>query len=169
MRRLSQLSVITFVASLSASHLSVAKAEHSKILLKVESAAGTAESADDDEPPGGGPVERVVAKVQTGKPLWMQFTLTNIYPHEIREDVVVRYYVVRIDKAGQKLTPPPPDGQAADVIAQGQVQMDFKPACRVGARLKFRLREPGVYRVRVETANSKSDHEHFATIDVIAE
>jgi hypothetical protein len=32
--------------------------------------------------------------------------------------------------------------------------------------VSFRIKEPGVYLLRVETLNTDSDHEHFAAIDV---
>ena len=37
------------------------------------------------------------------------------------------------------------------------------------ARVSFTLKEPGVYLLRVQTANTKSDHEHFSAIDLQAE
>jgi hypothetical protein len=169
MRRPPLHSAVAVAALLFVCQPSAARAEHAKIRLTVESkSADTAEAFDDDEPPTGGRDKRVVAKVKVGEPLAMQFILTNVYPHEIRKDVIVRYYVVRIDKVRQKPTPVLKETKPADIVAQGQVQMNWKPKCRVGARLKFRIRKAGVYRVKVETANTKSDHEHFAAIDLIA-
>jgi len=147
---------------------SSARGEHATITLTVEMKGKTVEAHDDDEPPLGGRDKRIVQEVKAGSPLVMQFLLTNIYPHEIRKKVVVLYYVIRINAVRQKPTPSPKDTKPEDVIAQGRVQMNFKPKCRVGARLKFRLPKTGVYRVRVETQNTKSDHEHFSAIDLIA-
>jgi hypothetical protein len=169
MRRLPVLSLVALAGLLFVSRPSAARAEHAKIRLTVASKSDTSEAFDDDEPPIGGRDKRVIAKVKVDEPLSTEFILTNIYPHEIRKDCIVRYYVIRIDKVRQKVTPPLKDLKPANIIVQGQVQMNWKPKCQVGALFKFRLHKPGVYRVRVETANTKSDHEHFAAIDVIAE
>jgi hypothetical protein len=39
----------------------------------------------------------------------------------------------------------------------------------VGARVAFRVPEPGVYLLRVDSFHTNSDHEHFAAIDLQAE
>lgn len=145
-----------------------ARAEHSNIDLKVVAADETAEAHADDEPPIGGREKREVLNVKVGEPLVMQFILTNVYPHKIVKDVVVLYYVVRIRKLRQKPTPLPKQLKDEDVVTRGRVRMNFKPKCRVGARLKFRIPRAGVYRVKVETQNTKSDHEHFSAIDLVA-
>ena len=51
-------------------------------------------------------------------------------------------------------------------VTQGAATLDFKPKCRIGALLKFSIDTPGIYLVRVETRNTKRDHEHFAAIDL---
>jgi hypothetical protein len=79
--------------------------------------------------------------------------------------VTVRYFVVRADKAGQKNVPDLKKG----TVTQGRFQMNFKPKCRVGARVTFAVKDPGVYLLRVQTANTNSDHEHFSAIDLQVE
>jgi hypothetical protein len=79
--------------------------------------------------------------------------------------VTVRFFVVREKKAGQKEVPDLHGG----VVTQGNFQLDFKPNCRVGARVQFQLAEKGIYLLRVETQNTDSDHEHFSAIDIQAE
>ena len=54
-------------------------------------------------------------------------------------------------------------------VTEGQFKMNFKPGCRVGCRVAFRIKEAGLYLLRVETLNTDSDHEHFAAIDVQAD
>lgn len=168
MRHFSMIGVLVVSGLLLAGLPRDARGEHAAITLTVETGQKTVEAHDDDEPPIGGYDKRKVQQVKAGSPLVMQFLLTNVYPHEIRKDVVVLYYVIRIAKAQQKPTPLPKDAKPEDVVAQGKVTMNFKPKCRVGARLKFRLPKAGVYRVRVETRNTKSDHEHFSAIDLVA-
>ena len=116
----------------------------------------------DREPPAGGRNERPLAKVKAGEPLALQFFLTNTYPHGVKKDVTVRYYVVREGKRGQKGVP----GLKQGTVTEGQFKMNFKPGCRVGSRVAFRVKEPGFYLLRVETLNTDSDHEHFSAIDV---
>jgi hypothetical protein len=147
-----------------------ARAEHAKIDLKVihldpDSGAEGEEAAaaiSDQEPPQGGRNDRPLAKVKVGEPLALRFFLTNTYPHGVKKDVTVRYYIVREDKQGQKNVPNLKNG----TVTEGQFKMNFKPNCRVGARVVFKITEPGIYLLRVETLNTDSDHEHFSAIDV---
>ena len=166
-----RLSCLVACLALTAWPLS-ARAEHARIDLNLihfdpdTGADGDSVTANaDQEPPAGGYNERPVAKVKAGEPLALQFVLTNNYPHGVKKDVVVRYYVVREDKPGQKNVPDLKKG----TVTEGRFQMDFKPKCRVGARMAFAIQEAGVYLLRVETLNTDSDHEHFAAIDVQVE
>jgi hypothetical protein len=146
----------------------LASAEHASISLRVLPATqepgiqDQATATADEEPPVGGVIPRSLLKVKAGEPLILQFILTNVYPHGVRKGVIVRYYVVREDKIGQKTVPDWKKG----TVTQGQFTMNFKPKCRVGARVAFTVKDPGVYLLRVETANTQSDHEHFSAIDL---
>ncbi len=147
-------------------------AEHARIELKViphdpvTGAEGEAVTASaDTDPPQGGLNKRPVAKVTAGQPLVLQFFLTNTYPHGVKKNVTVRYFVVREEKIGQKEVPSFKDGAVTD----GKFKMPFKPACRVGAQVQFHIDKPGIYLLRVETQNTDSDHEHFSAIDIHVE
>jgi hypothetical protein len=149
-----------------------ARAEHARIDLSVhrldpDVAEGDNEgtASADREPPTGGFNPRPTFKVKAHEPLALQFILTNLYPHGEHKGVKVRYVVVREKKAGQKEVPALTEG----VVTQGLFRMNFKPKCRVGARVRFTLPEHGVYLLRVETLNTGSDHEHFSAIDLVAE
>lgn len=142
----------------------VAWAEHCKINLTVIAPEGEAEAHADQEPPVGGVNPRPKLVVKVDDPLVLQFFLTNDYPHDVLTDVTVRYVVVRTLKIGQKELPDLHKG----VVTQGSAVMNFKPQCRVGARLEFRIDAPGTYLVRVETLNTNGDHEHFSAIDLEA-
>jgi hypothetical protein len=149
-----------------------ARAEHASIELRVmrldpESGLSReeAKAAADQEPPAAGVHERPLFKVKAGEPLVLQFIYTNAYPHGVTKNVRIRYFLVRAEKAGQKTVPPLDE----NVVTQGQFQMNFKPKGRVGARVAFTVREPGIYLLRVDSFNTNSDHEHFAAIDVKAE
>ena len=154
---------------------STALAEHAVISLDVIGPDGQTKGAEDQEPPLGGVNPRARMTVKAGDPLVLQFILTNIYPHGVVKDVTVRYFVVRSDKIGRKTVPllEATETEVTEaeirkrVIVQGKVVMNFKPKCRVGARLRFRISKSGIYLVRVDTLNTKSDHEHFAAIDLV--
>jgi len=146
-----------------------ARAEHARIDLRVihldpeTGTEGEAVSAQVDvDPPEGGRNKRPLARVKAGEPLALQFFLTNTYPHGVKKDVAVRYFLVREDKAGQKKVPALGKG----TVIEGQFKLNFKPQCRVGSRVACHIDEPGVYLLRVETVNTDSDHEHFSAIDV---
>lgn len=151
-----------------------AHAEHAQIDLKVISPDKTVSAVSDRTPPVGGLNRRPVMTVKVGDPLIFQYFLTNVYPHGVLKNVKVLYYVVRINKVGQKIPPKLPPmkdagGNDPRVVTRGEVTMNFKPHCRVGARVRFRINRPGVYLVRVESANTQSDHEHFSAIDLKVE
>jgi hypothetical protein len=118
----------------------------------------------DQEPPAGGVNPRPLLKVKVGEPLALQFVLTNTYPHGDIKGAIVRYYVVREEKAGQKQLP-----DRSHAVTEGRFHLNFKPKGRTGARVNFTLKEPGVYLLRVETDNTQSDHEHFSAIDLKAD
>lgn len=149
-----------------------ARSEHARIDLRVlrsgpntNQAPGEASAHADQEPPAGGSEPRPLFKAKAGEPLVLQFFLTNTYPHGDLKNVTVRWYVVREEKARQKTLP----DRSKGTVTEGQVTMNFKPKCRVGARVAFTIKGPGLYLLRVETANTNSDHEHFAAIDLQVE
>jgi hypothetical protein len=139
-----------------------ARAEHAAITLTVAGSGGRVEATADREPPLGGIRPRPQFTVHAGDPLVLQFNLTNIYPHGVKEGVIVRYFVARTQKIGQKELPELEHG----AVTQGRVVVNQKPQSRVGARLQFHVDVPGIYLVRVETLNTESDHEHFSAIDL---
>jgi hypothetical protein len=147
-------------------------AEHANIklhVLRLDAPSGKsideAKAVADEEPPAGGINPRPVFKVKLNEPLVLQFILTNIYPHGELKDVTVRYFVVRTDSVGQKKVPALSKG----TVTEGSFNLNLKPKARVGARVAFTIREAGTYLLRVETVNTKSDHEHISAIDLQAE
>ncbi|MFO0964095.1 MAG: hypothetical protein U0793_00725 [Gemmataceae bacterium] len=146
----------------------LADAEHATINLSVfrgTDATSEAAGASDQEPPPGGVRKREALKVKANEPLTLQFVYINTYPHGVTKDVTIRWFVVRQEKLGQKLVPELKSG----VVVQGHFNLNFKPKGRVGARVAFKVPEPGVYLLRVDSLNTNSDHEHFAAIDLEVE
>jgi hypothetical protein len=141
---------------------SATRAEHATIRLQINGPKSRQESFADHEPPVGGVNARPQFSVKAGTPLIVEFKLTNEFPHETIDGVTVRYFVVRTNKLGAKEYPDPKDG----AVAVGTVNMPFKPKCKVGARFNLQIDAPGIYLLRVETQNTRSDHEHFSAIDL---
>lgn len=145
-----------------------ADAEHATIALRVfrltadAQPAGEVTAVADAEPPAGGVKKRGLFKGRAGEPLVAQFIYTNTYPHGVAKGVRIRYFVVRVDKLGQK---EPPELERG-VVAEGEFHLNFKPKAKVGARAAFSVPEPGFYLLRVDSYNTNSDHEHFAAIDL---
>ncbi len=161
--RLTGVSLIT--AALGLVPALAARAEHAKITLDVVTSRGQATSFMDQTPPAVGKNKRPVATAVAGEPVKVQFVFQNTYPHKTLEHVVVHFYIVRAAKVGQKDLPDLGD----DVVAETAFEMDFGPGAKAGQRSTFRINEPGVYLVRVESRNTQSDHEHFSAIDLVIE
>jgi hypothetical protein len=142
---------------------SAARAEHAKIQLEVAGRRDQVAASVDQTPPEWGKNPRPVLKVRPNEPVRIQFLLTNVYPHKTLENVVVHFFVVREEKAGQKEIP----DLKGEVVLESAFDMDFKPGGKAGQRTTLKIAEPGAYLIRVETRNTQSDHEHFAAIDLI--
>jgi hypothetical protein len=143
-----------------------ARAEHAKINLDVTTKGGKQTAHVDQTPPASGKNPRPVARCRAGEAVQVEYLLTNVYPHKTLEDVVVHFYVARIDAVGQKNLP---DLSGDGVVLETAFDMDFRPGGHAGARASLRIDAAGVYLVRVETRNTQSDHEHFAAIDLVVE
>lgn len=149
------------------------RAEHAAITLRVIRIDPQAGAEKDEvnttvvyqDPPGESVDQRPQFKAKAGETLVLQFILTNTYPHGEKQDVRIRYFVVREAKAKQKAVPDLREG----VVTQGRFTLNYKPKCRVGARQSFTIKEPGNYLLRVQTENTDSDHEHFSAIDIVVE
>jgi hypothetical protein len=161
-----RLSLLFFIAAiLCPLFSSAAQAEHAKIELNVVGRRDQATAYVDQTPPEWGKNPRPVLKVRPNEPVRILYMLTNVYPHKTLENVVVHFFVVREEKAGQKEIP----DLKGEVVLESAFDMDFKPGGKAGQRTTLKISEPGAYLIRVETRNTQSDHEHFAAIDLIVD
>ena len=140
-----------------------ARAEHAKITLDVVAPDGQQTAHMDQTPPDWGKNPRPVVRAKVGEAVKIHWMFVNIYPHKTLENVVVHFFVVREAKVGQKELP----ALDENVVIESAFDMDFKPGAQAGQRQMLRLREPGVYLIRVESGKTQSDHEHFAAIDLV--
>lgn len=81
------------------------------------------------------------------------------------KDVLVHFYVVRIDRAGEA----PPPLEPSKVAIEGAWTMDFPPGETTSARLPFRIDEPGIFLVRLEARPNADDAatDTFVELDLI--
>jgi len=113
------------------------------------------------------PKPRAVLEIQAGDTITIQWRLASTSSKETVKDVLVHLYGVKINKAGD----PPPAKLEKDVLLETALTMDFKPKDKSEGEHSLRVDKPGTYLLRLETiraAGGTNDHEHFATLDVVA-
>ena len=86
--------------------------------------------------------------------------------HDEEKDVLVHFYVVKIEREGQ--APPPLDPKI--VVMESALTMDFPPGEKSSAKLRFRLPEAGRYLVRIEAGGDprKAVQPDFAELELSA-
>jgi hypothetical protein len=143
-----------------------ARADHFAIDLKVSVRAGTKTAHADTAAIGVQPKPRGVVDVRAGEKIAVAWTLRSSDAKNTYNDVLVHFFVVREEKAGQQAVPP----LDKSVAAESALTMDFKPGDRADATLEFTLESPGSYLLRLETigaAVGSDGHEHFAAMDLV--
>lgn len=143
-----------------------ARAEHFDIYLTVRSAAGSAESGWDTDPPEGGLHERQVVTAKTGEDLQLQWRLRSEFPHGTMKKVVIRIFVAPEAQLGQKPLP-----AANTRVVDNSFTADFLPKHAARGETHFRVMQPGNYLVRLQSENTiaQHGHEHFAAVDLKVE
>jgi hypothetical protein len=152
---------------------SLTRADHFTIDLEVKAPKATrtvhAETArlPDLSDLGAKPKPRAVLEIQAGDKVTIRWTLASAAPKETVKDVLVHFYAVKIEKAGDR----PPTKLDKDVLLESALTMDFKPKDKTEGELTLQVTRPGVYLLRLETkgaAIGPDGHEHFANLDVVA-
>jgi hypothetical protein len=80
-------------------------------------------------------------------------------------DVLLHFFVVKEDKAGQPEVP-----KLTETVAyEGALTMDFKPHEQTNWQFDLKIDEPGSYLLRVETIGmlESHGHDHYAALDLI--
>jgi hypothetical protein len=111
---------------------------------------------------------RAVLEIQAGDKITIKWTLASA-GKDIVKDMQVQFYAVKIAKPGDP--PPSPRDFDKDAIVQTALTMDFKPKDKTEGELSLQVDKAGTYLLRLETkgaAVGSDDHEHFATMDVVA-
>jgi len=115
---------------------------------------------------GAKPKPRAILEIQAGDTITIKWTLTSIAPKETVKDVLVHFYAVKIDKAGDR----PPPKLDKGVLLETALTMDFKPKDKSEGELNLLVDKAGVYLLRLETSFKHVDAEAlepFATLDLI--
>ena len=144
-----------------------ARAEHFTIELEVKGPKVNHMVRTETAGLGVKPKPRAVLEVQAGDQVTVKWTLTSTASKDTIKDVLVHFYAVKISKAGD----PPPPKLAKDVLLETALTMDFKPKDKSHGELTLKPEKPGVYLLRLETIVDPAghqDHEHFATLDLVA-
>jgi hypothetical protein len=144
-----------------------ARAEHFDILLTVRSAAGMAESGWDTDPPEGGLHDRQVVTAKAGEDLTLEWRLRSEFPHGTMKKVGIRIFVAPEAALNQRPLPPP----GAERVVNFGFTADFLPKHSGRGQLHFRVTQPGLYLVRLQSENTLAEHghEHFAALDLKVE
>src|SRR6266851_3964500 len=148
------------------SSLSRARADHLNIELSVQASTKTKAAEADIAAIGAKPKARGVLEVGSGKTLTVKYFVTSIAKNGMAKDVVIHFFVVKIDKVGQTAVPK----LDKDVAAESALTMDFKPKDTAKGEMSFTIEKPGVYLLRLETIGSAQGvdgHEHFAALDLV--
>jgi hypothetical protein len=144
----------------------VARADHFAIDLKVQ--AGKSEPVlAHAETLGLGtkPKTRSVLEARAGDTVTVEWTLQSRAAKDTFKDVLIHFFAVKEDMAGQRTVPKLDKG----VLVETASTMDFKPKDKTQGKLDFQITQPGAYLLRLETigAAGNEGHEHFAAIDVV--
>jgi hypothetical protein len=177
--------IVAFAVCLLFTLAGPAFAEHFDIVLTVETTVDRQTAVTDpiDKPDSSNTTPTFT--VTHDEPLVLQFFVTNVYPHGVRKNVDVHYWIAPMDgsasvtrgdvkqhAAAPGAAPVLIQGDAtpdAGALLEGRFTLNFKPKGKVGIRQHFRVHQPGRYLIRVQSERSQSDHEHFSQLVLVVE
>jgi hypothetical protein len=141
------------------------RANHFEIAMTLSDGTNKQEANTQTEPPPkpGPAAVRPVLQVPFGDKCTASWKLTS-NSKETLKDVLVHFYVVRIERAGQD----PPPLEPSQVVIESAQTIDLAYHDTTSAALQFTPDRPGIYLCRVETQGSADPkgHEHFAAIEL---
>jgi hypothetical protein len=138
---------------------------HFEVTLAVSDARSTQSATTETDPPSAGAiVKRPVMESAFGTRCTASWKVTS-ENKEMLKDVLVHFYVVRIDKLGQA----PPPLEPTQVVLETALSMDFANHTKSSAQLQFQPDRPGIYLIRIETQGTTEAkrHEHYAAMDLV--
>jgi hypothetical protein len=99
-------------------------------------------------------------------PVTVKWTVRSAEPTSTVKDVLVHFFVVKLDKPNQQEVPK----LTKNVVVESALHMDFRPKDKTGGEITFIVANPGIYLIRVELKGiaDKDGREPFAALDLIA-
>jgi hypothetical protein len=143
----------------------LASANSFDIDFKVEADKVSKTAGTDTTAPGARPKERPVLHVKAKSRITASWKLTNTDKTTFK-DVIVHFFAVKEEKAGQTTVPK----LTKDVAAESALTMDFEPRDSSRGELALTIDTPGSYLVRVEIRDASNKNVlDFAALDVVVE
>lgn len=139
-----------------------ARADDFTIEVKVQ-AGKKPESAEAKYPPPDGKVlPRVVLMTTVDAPVSVKWSVRRTDKEPVK-DVLVHFFVVKIDKADQPEVPK----LTKNVVAESALTMDFKGQDKAEGEISFAAPNPGRYLLRLELKNAGKKDEPFAALELL--
>jgi hypothetical protein len=143
-----------------------ARADHFAVELEVKQKDVVKKAQADIAALGVKPKPRPSLEVKVGVPVTAKWTLSYTADKGKVKNVVVHFFVVKEEQAGQATIP----RLDKDVWVETALTMDFGPKEKNQGDLTFTIDKPGVYLLRVETIGAAAGidgHEHFSSLDLV--
>ena len=144
----------------------VATASDFEIRITAKSEGHEKRTERTDESPSRDRIQpRPVMEIGRNSPIAVSWHAESTGKAETYEDVLVHFFVVEEQQAGQTVVPKLSSG----VVYEGALSSDFRPHDKADWQMTFKIPEPGNYLLRVETIGlaPKHPHEHFAAMDLV--
>jgi hypothetical protein len=141
-----------------------AHADNFTVSLEVtDGAAKKTADTETDPPKAGGIVIRPIMEAKAGAQCTAKFKVVCT-GNDTLKDVLIHFYVVKTDKAGQA----PPALDPKDVVIETAQTMDFSDKTATSAELQFLPEKSGMYLIRVETQSpaEQKGREFYAAMDL---
>jgi hypothetical protein len=143
-----------------------ARADHLEMELELKVGKTTKTAKGEKNAIGVKPKTRGIIEAKVGQTITVKWTVANKTKKETVKDVMVHFFVVKEEKAGQTTIPK----LDKNVPVESALTMDFKPKDKNEGELTFEIDTPGTYLVRLETQGAAvgvDGHEHFAALDLV--
>jgi len=143
-------------------------ADQFKMTLHVQAGQQKQDGAVDEQPtqaPRG--QRRPALHVKAGELIRARWRV-QCSAHAKVADVLVHFFVAGEKEAGDMS---PPDLRRENVVVESALTQDFDPKDTASSLTPFRIDQPGVYRVQIETRTTSGNFlaEDQATLDVVVE
>lgn len=150
---------------LSCSIPSLARADDFTIDLNTQAGKKTEKAEAKYPAPDMKQTPRAVLLTAVDTPITVKWTVRNGDKAATAKDVLVHFFVVKIDKADQPEVPK----LTKNVVVESALTMDFKAKDKSDAEISFTVPNPGRFLLRLELKNAgaKDGREPFAAMELL--